>query len=689
MAGNDLVVTGLITGFSTTDIIQKMMDVERLPLLALQRRKDSMQSRTDALKTLNTRLSSLLAVIQKLNLRSTIDVKTVTTDTPSSSSALVTATANSDAALGSFTVRVQSLATATTVTTAGAGGTVAALGAAVRADQPLQSAGFGIKPTLGTFTVNGAAITIDSNTVLSDGTDLVGANTIVAKIRDATAAVGKQVNVDIVADGAGRLNKLRLTAADGITPIQLGSGSDTSNFLAAAGLAAIPSAVTMVGSRNLGAANPAAYLNSSDANLAIPLSSPTGSFKINGVEITYNAETDTLNSVVSRINSSAANVSASYDAVSDRLTLTAKATGGASIAIEDVAGNFLAAMQLSQANESLGASAAYYLNGEATLRYSSSNSVTDAIPGVTIELKRADPSTTVTLTVSQDTSGAVAAARDFVDQYNAVINYIRENSSYDATSKKAGILLGDSTVQGIERTLATLVGGKGDGLSSVARSLSDIGITTGAVGAAVGQAYDLVLDEAKFTAKLQSNPAAVAEVFGGLASNTTLAPGGTGSIASISGTPSNHTSGTYSIVSDASGNLTATFTPTSGPPIVKTGTITAGGVNTTLIPGVTLTAKSTLAAGVDTVNVDFTSKGVGVKIADYLNSLTTYDGVFANIQKSSDRQIDDLNKAIQRAQDRLDEREKALYAKFRALEVAMARLQGQSSALTAQLVRLS
>ena len=47
-----------------------------------------------------------------------------------------------------------------------------------------------------------------------------------------------------------------------------------------------------------------------------------GSFKLNGVSIAYNVNTDTISSVLTRINDSSAGVTAAYDAVNDRFTLS-------------------------------------------------------------------------------------------------------------------------------------------------------------------------------------------------------------------------------------------------------------------------------------------------------------------------------------------------------------------------------
>lgn len=86
----------------------------------------------------------------------------------------------------------------------------------------------------------------------------------------------------------------------------------------------------------------------------------------------------------------------------------------------------------------------------------------------------------------------------------------------------------------------------------------------------------------------------------------TLQGGGTGSIGSVA-TAANASLrvGSWAITSDASGNLSAVFTPAGGtaePAVV--GTITAGATNTTLIPGITLTATNPLVAGTDTIAIN-------------------------------------------------------------------------------------
>src|SRR5262249_16952446 len=121
-------------------------------------------------------------------------------------------------------------------------------------------------------------------------------------------------------------------------PIVLGSSNDTSNFLQAAklhnnGTGAISSASAVGGVQLYG---PAA-----GANLAAPLSdggNGAGEFKINGVSISFNAATDSLQNILDRINDSAAGVTATYDTSSDRFVLLNKSTGDVGITLQDVTG---------------------------------------------------------------------------------------------------------------------------------------------------------------------------------------------------------------------------------------------------------------------------------------------------------------------------------------------------------------
>ncbi|RAS35976.1 flagellar filament capping protein FliD [Paraburkholderia bryophila] len=139
---------------------------------------------------------------------------------------------------------------------------------------------------------------------------------------------------------------------------------------------------------------------------------------------------------------------------------------------------------------------------------SATNAVTDAISGVSLNLSRDAVGTTQTLTIAPDTTAQNTAITNFANLYNTVVTTVNKLSSYDKTSKTGGALLGDSTLQTIKNSLASIIGGGvGKGTSTV--SLAHIGITL------KGDPADgtLVIDNAKLSSALGTAPARVSQLF--------------------------------------------------------------------------------------------------------------------------------------------------------------------------------
>lgn len=134
---------------------------------------------------------------------------------------------------------------------------------------------------------------------------------------------------------------------------------------------------------------------------------------------------------------------------------------------------------------------------------SASNSVSGAIDGVTINLAAAG---STTLTVSRDNSAATKAVQGFVDAYNSYVKTVGTLSSYDKDTGQAGILLGDTTLNSVQRQIGSVLSGKVAGNSI--GSLASLGITRSADGS-------LAVDNAKLASTLDSNPSAVQDLFAG------------------------------------------------------------------------------------------------------------------------------------------------------------------------------
>ncbi len=105
-----------------------------------------------------------------------------------------------------------------------------------------------------------------------------------------------------------------------------------------------------------------------------------------------------------------------------------------------------------------------------------SNTITDAIEGVTLNLLKANPGTATTLTVARDSAGIRSAVESLVAAYNESAKALKNISAYNAATRQAAILQGDGAVRSIESALRSVLNSPlttaGGGLTT----LSDIGV---------------------------------------------------------------------------------------------------------------------------------------------------------------------------------------------------------------------
>ena len=196
-----------------------------------------------------------------------------------------------------------------------------------------------------------------------------------------------------------------------------GSSADTSNFLSDTGLFTNGSG-TITSANRLGTVNIFTSADSSGLSTAISDGgSGNGSFTINGVTINYDSSTNSINDIMDSINSSAAGVTASYNAITHQFSLTNNTTGNLGITMADNTGNFLAATGLSSGTTTLGNNLQYTLNGSGILT-SNSNTINGSTLGINGLSITAEDTGTSTIAVSADTSTISTAITNFVNDYN-------------------------------------------------------------------------------------------------------------------------------------------------------------------------------------------------------------------------------------------------------------------------------
>jgi flagellar hook-associated protein 2 len=531
------------------------------------------------------------------------------------------------------------------------------------------------------ITINGVTTTINQGN--AGFTDVQNAQFIADAINNTadttvTAAAQLDGTITLTQKTAGSQQKIDITAAGTGTGLSAGTTQNGTDRVVS---------TTNLGVTNVGASLSAARLNTPIGGLD---AQGNGKFNINGVDISYKA-TDSIASIINRINASTAGVSAFYDPVQDRLRFSASQTGARTMTLSDTTGNFLAATGVLGATQQLGQNALFSIdsvNNGAQLS-SSTNSISGYIPGVTLDLKSAS-TTPVTVTVAQDTQTTINAIKTFVGQYNAALEKIDDLTKYDSDKKLPAALTGDSGIRDIQQKLREMVSNAALGASGTYRTLLSIGVSFGAVGSAVGTTTKLTVDDAKLSAAVTDNPQAVEAVLAGF--GATLGTPTTNNMTAVSGTPQIHENGTYhfTVTDVATGAVDAKFVTTDGRTLwTSTGTIAPGQDNYGVIPGLKITAPATLTAGVeDTFDITVTNKGIGVMLNDYVNSLLDTGGYFDDRKKGDDAINDDYTKRISDMQDRLDAKQAALEAKYTALETTMSKMQSQAAQLSAQIAKL-
>ena len=630
---------GVVSGLNTQSIIDALVAVEKQPLTVMQTKEADLSAQKDSYARVGTALDDLIAKIKAFTVTSAGSSRAATSSSPS----VLTATATTSAAVASYQISVDRLATATRAASTSAIG--AAVTGAVNTSLALNKANLAAPITAGNM-----AVTVDGTTVqvaignpatatlqnimdslssalqtqlqTTDGASTVSASIVGGKlqlsisgnttthdvtfgdvadtsnaatalglkaqgfigVQNATvnatayldptlaslnlpgsitagqisaivdgilvhytvgdptkttmdqvmAGFGKAITDQLVAGGAnqgpdasavmtasvvGNRFQLAMTGGTLTHSISFGAASDASNALGILGISnnTVTNATnpTLTGVTNLGVARTLGALD--NAGLTGLTSTTTGVLTINGTAISYNTVTDSLSTLITTINNSAAGVTASIDRTNDQILLTRKDTGAIAIDITDTSGTLGAALKLAPGTtnaQTIGLTSQVTVDGRVITN--TSNTVGGVIDGVTLNLGAKDPTGQVeTLTVGVDTTAVQTALTAFVASFNSLGDTLDSATTTTpgttgGTAGTAGPLASDPTAKMMFLTLRdTVFQTLGSGTIN---SLGAIGLNTGAAGAPVGTTNRLQLDTAKLSAALTADPNAVAKL---------------------------------------------------------------------------------------------------------------------------------------------------------------------------------
>ncbi len=505
--------TGLVSGIDIESIISQLQEVERRPIIQLQARQATFQTQISSLFNVSSKLSTLLAVATSVNNPANFNTRTASVTKTSAGVSLLTATADSTATTSSYALTVQQLAQANKKASQGV------------VDQNTTAVASGS----GTFKFKVGSSGTEYSVTVSSSTTLQG-------LRDAINSAGGSVAASIINDGTGS-NPYRLVltgntsgSANTITITNNDTTLDFTNKKVEAAYAFTTNSFAGTVSSNAGnnytgttnktflvkivtggAAGAATYKYSIDGGINY-LGANGAAYNGSNAITTQGALTNYIDSAVAS-NSTNEGVQIAF--------------GSGTLAADDT-------FTVDVFNPTFQSAQDAVVKIDNTTVTKSSNTITDAIQGVTLNLTQVDTSTSVTLSVSSDSAGLSEKIKNFVTAYNDVNKFLTDQFTFDPKVKKAGALLADSSVRAVQQLLKDVVSGSIPGLTSGKTNLSQIGITSDS------KTGTLKVDDSKLSAAITSDPDGVRRLFLGLGTPTNSA-------ISFSGLTAKTAAGTYGI----------------------------------------------------------------------------------------------------------------------------------------------
>ncbi len=234
--------------------------------------------------------------------------------------------------------------------------------------------------------------------------------------------------------------------------------------------------------------------------------------------VTIDASNNSLSGIRDAINSAHIGVSATIvndgSATPNRLVLTDSTTGISNSMKISVSGDATLSSLLSQdpANNSGQAlaetvtaqNANFKIDGVAVSK--TSNTVTDAIQGVTLNLTKTNVGTPTSITVAQDTGSVTKAVNAFVTAYNNITQTLASATAYDPATKNAALFNGDASIALLQNQIRRVLSTPVTGGSSAFTQLSQIGVTFQKDGT-------LAVDNTKLQSAITSNFSDIAGLF--------------------------------------------------------------------------------------------------------------------------------------------------------------------------------
>jgi len=463
-------VDGLVTGLDTTEIIDKILELDRQPIYRLQSRIERLTKIKSAYETLEANLLALKVDAQRLY---RLD-RFLSIAAESSDEDILSASASSLARPGRYTVTVQQLAQNHQIASAtfdDADSTIIGNGTiSIRVGDG----------SVHTITIDSSNNTLDSLARAINDAD-IGVQAVVVNVGGADASYRLLLSGDNTGANERIIVEEDLTGGPG-----LGFGTVADPVY---GIWNGTSQVTSSGT----------YTGDSDATFTFTVQSG-GTLGTDTIVLSYTDGGDISGTITIPSGTEAGTEFSVYGGLKIALsdgTLNAGDTFSVDVTTATI-------QAPTDAIVSMGSTQA---GSNPITVYSSTNTISDLIPGVTLDLLSADPSQPVTINLDVDSDDMIQKIQDFVDHFNEIVSFFNDHFSYDKENgEEGGVLFGDNYAMRISQSIRDQVMGMIRGLDQTLDNLSELGIKTLEDGT-------LSINRSDVEEQIKNDPYAVAKLF--------------------------------------------------------------------------------------------------------------------------------------------------------------------------------
>jgi flagellar hook-associated protein 2 len=499
MAISGVSTSGIISGIDMNGLVSQIIELESRPAQILALRQNDYELKIASVLSLKSKLLSYRTSIVALNDSAKFNTKSASVSKTTGGTELLTVSADSTAADGNYSIKINQLAAASKKAAQGW----------------IDSNSTAIASSAGSFKFkvgSGGAVTsigVTSTTTLQglkDSINNADAGVTASIINDGTGSNAYRLILN--ADDTGSANNITITQNDSLLDFTNkkveAAYADTTNTYS--GTIASNEGNNYTGTTNktilletvsAGASGVATYKYSVDGGI--------NWLGYGGVAYDSAAADDTSGGAITTDTA----LKAIDGSATTNEGVQASFTAGSDLAVGDKFSIDVFNPEMQTAKDAV-------ISVDNATIIKSSNKITDAIQGVTMNLLEADTSSTLTLTVSSSSTSAKEGIESFVESYNDLYKFIEEQLSFDPENdQEASPLLGDPTLLEIKRKISDTITGTIPGISdSKYKSLSQAGITS---NYKTGQ---LSIDNAVLNAALNADPDAVSKLFVGSATPT-------------------------------------------------------------------------------------------------------------------------------------------------------------------------